>query len=70
MDIRIVQRLLGHANIATTGIDTHVTDAALRSAKFLAGILTELELGYSQNIVVQMAKPKKRTTVDYGYFAS
>ena len=31
-DIRFVQRLLGHASIATTEIYTHVTDTALRDA--------------------------------------
>jgi len=31
-DIRFVQRLLGHASIATTEIYTHVTDTALREA--------------------------------------
>jgi len=32
IDIRIVQRLLGHSNIATTEIYTHVTDNTLRRA--------------------------------------
>lgn len=39
VDIRFVQRLLGHASIATTQIYTHVTDTALRSALTRADVM-------------------------------
>ena len=39
VDIRVVQRLLGHASITTTEIYTHVTDTALRRAIGNADIL-------------------------------
>lgn len=38
-DIRFVQRLLGHASIATTEIYTHVTDTALKTALAQANTL-------------------------------
>lgn len=40
VDIRIVQRLLGHASIATTEIYTQVTDLALQSAVARADVLS------------------------------
>jgi hypothetical protein len=39
VDIRFVQRLLGHASISTTEIYTHVTDTALRSALERADVM-------------------------------
>jgi site-specific recombinase XerD len=39
VDIRFVQKLLGHASIATTQIYTHVTDQALRSALEKADVM-------------------------------
>jgi integrase/recombinase XerD len=39
VDIRYVQRLLGHASITTTEIYTHVTDQALRRVISNANVL-------------------------------
>ncbi|MEI9932452.1 MAG: tyrosine-type recombinase/integrase [Rhizomicrobium sp.] len=42
VDIRFVQRLLGHASIATTQIYTHVSDSALRNALEQADVMHAL----------------------------
>lgn len=42
VDIRFVQRLLGHASIATTEIYTHVSDEALRTTLERANVLEAL----------------------------
>ena len=42
VDIRFLQRLLGHENIATTAIYAHVGDAGLRKALAGAGLLARL----------------------------
>jgi integrase/recombinase XerD len=39
VDIRFVQRLLGHSSIATTEIYTHVSDEALRMTLERADVL-------------------------------
>jgi integrase/recombinase XerD len=44
VDIRIVQRLLGHSSIATTEIYTHVSDEALRTTLERANVLGALGL--------------------------
>lgn len=42
VDIRFVQRLLGHSSIATTEIYTHVSDEALRKTLLRADLLASL----------------------------
>lgn len=45
VDIRFVQKLLGHASIATTQIYTHVTDRALRAKLTRANTLKRVGIG-------------------------
>ncbi|MET1110447.1 MAG: tyrosine-type recombinase/integrase [Allosphingosinicella sp.] len=45
VDLRVLQRLLGHENIATTALYAHVGDSGLRRALEQAGLLASLARG-------------------------
>lgn len=45
VDLRVLQRLLGHENIATTALYAHVGDSGLRRALAQAGLLAGLAAG-------------------------
>ena len=45
VDLRVLQRLLGHENIATTALYAHVGDSGLRRALEQAGLLAALASG-------------------------
>lgn len=45
VDIRYIQRLLGHASLTTTEIYTHVADPALRRAVTRAAVRNPLLMG-------------------------
>lgn len=54
VDIRFVQRLLGHRSILTTQIYTHVSDLALRSAVRSADLFGRLDRSYGRR---EFARP-------------
>jgi integrase len=49
-DIRFVQRLLRHSNIATAEIYTHVSDEALRATLERADVFGTLNSGRSRSL--------------------
>lgn len=66
VDIRMVQRLLGHASIATTEIYTHVSDQALHATLVQADVLTHLEPGHSKSSNIHKLVPKRPVAENHG----
>lgn len=60
VDIRFVQRLLGHSSIATTEIYTHVSDEALRTTLERANILATLGRGVGSGLGGGRGRPPGR----------
>lgn len=59
VDIRMVQRLLGHASIATTEIYTRVSDQALQATLTRADVLTQLVSDRARAANVHRLVPKE-----------
>ncbi|WP_051644832.1 tyrosine-type recombinase/integrase [Labrenzia sp. DG1229] len=59
VDIRMVQRLLGHASLATTEIYTYVSDQALQLTLVRADVLSRLDPGHSKTFNIYKLLPKR-----------